>query len=90
VRCDVGIAERTERLLIGLTSAGLSGLGVPYVLAIGLWVLAVLSAVTFGQRVLAVHAATRPGQAAVTAPGTAEQGTADQGGTSPPPAGGTR
>jgi CDP-diacylglycerol---glycerol-3-phosphate 3-phosphatidyltransferase len=90
VRCDVGIAERTERLLIGLTSAGLSGLGVPYVLAIGLWVLAVLSAVTFGQRVLAVHAATRPGQAAVTAPGATEQGTADQGGTSPPPAGGAR
>ena len=73
VRCDVGIAERTERLLIGLTSAGLSGLGVPYVLAIGLWVLAVLSAVTFGQRVLAVHAATRPGQAAGTAPGAVER-----------------
>jgi len=90
VRCDVGIAERTERLLIGLTSAGLSGLGVPYVLAIGLWVLAVLSAVTFGQRVLAVRAATRPGQAAVTAPGTAEPGTAEQSGTSPPPAGGAR
>ena len=54
-RCDVGIAERTERLLIGLVAAGLSGLGVPYVLPIGLWVLAVLSAVTFGQRVLAVR-----------------------------------
>src|SRR6266516_6863447 len=90
VRCDVGIAERTERLVIGLTSAGLSGLGVPYVLAIGLWVLAVLSAVTFGQRVLAVHAATRPGQAAGTAPGTAEHGTGGQSGTSQPPAGGTR
>lgn len=90
VRCDVGIAERTERLLIGLTSAGLSGLGVPYVLAIGLWVLAVLSAVTFGQRVLAVRAATRPGQAAGTAPATAEPGTAEQSGTSPPPAGGAR
>ena len=60
LRCDVGIAERSERLLIGLVSAGLSGLGVPYVLAIGLWALAVLSAVTFGQRVLAVHAAARP------------------------------
>jgi CDP-diacylglycerol---glycerol-3-phosphate 3-phosphatidyltransferase len=90
VRCDVGIAERTERLLIGLTSAGLSGLGVPYVLAIGLWVLAVLSAVTFGQRVLAVHSATRPGQSAGTVPGTAEQGTAEQSGTSQPPGGGTR
>jgi CDP-diacylglycerol--glycerol-3-phosphate 3-phosphatidyltransferase len=105
LRCDVGIAERSERLLIGLTSAGLAGLGVPYVLAIGLWVLAALSAVTFGQRVLAVHAAIRPGQAAGTAPGPAEQGTAERGtaeqvteeqgtaeqtGTSPPPAGGTR
>src|SRR5262245_63760418 len=90
LRCDVGIAERSERLLIGLTSAGLAGLGVPYVLAIGLWVLAALSAVTFGQRVLAVHAATRPGQAADTAPGTPEQGAAGQSGTSQPPAGGTR
>jgi len=75
------------------------------VLAAGLWVLAALSAVTFGQRVLAVHAATRQGQAAGTVPGTAEQGTAERGtaeqvteeqgtaeqtGTSPPPAGGTR
>jgi CDP-diacylglycerol--glycerol-3-phosphate 3-phosphatidyltransferase len=90
LRCDVGIAERSERLLIALTSAGLAGLGVPYVLAIGLWALAALSAVTFGQRVLAVHAATRPGQAAGIAQDTAEQDTAQQSGTSPPPAGGTR
>jgi CDP-diacylglycerol--glycerol-3-phosphate 3-phosphatidyltransferase len=52
---DVGIAERTERLLIGLVAAGLSGLGVPYVLPIGLWALAALSAFTFGQRVFAVR-----------------------------------
>lgn len=57
IRCDVGIAERTERLLIGLVATGLAGLGVPYVLSIGLWVLAVLSAITFGQRVLAVRKA---------------------------------
>jgi CDP-diacylglycerol--glycerol-3-phosphate 3-phosphatidyltransferase len=55
LRCDVGIAERTERLLIALVAAGLSGLGVPYVLSIGLWVLAVASTITFGQRVLAVR-----------------------------------
>src|SRR5262245_45397531 len=79
LRCDVGIAERSERLLIALTSAGLAGLGVPYVLAIGLWGLAALSTVTFGQRVIAVHAATRAGPAAGTAPGTAGQGTAGQG-----------
>jgi CDP-diacylglycerol---glycerol-3-phosphate 3-phosphatidyltransferase len=85
VRCDVGIAERSERLVIGLTSAGLSGLGVPYVLAAGLWVLAVLSAVTFGQRVHAVHAATRPEHNADPA-----QGDAEQSGKSQPPAGGTR
>ena len=61
-RCDVGIAERSERLLIGLVAAGLSGLGVPYVLAIGLWALAALSAVTFGQRVVAVRQAIMAGE----------------------------
>jgi phosphatidylinositol phosphate synthase len=61
LRCDVGIAERTERLLIGLGAIGLAGLGVPYVLSIGLWILAVLSAFTFGQRVYAVRKAASPG-----------------------------
>jgi CDP-diacylglycerol--glycerol-3-phosphate 3-phosphatidyltransferase len=58
----VGVAERTERLLITLVAIGLTGLGVPYVLAIGLWALAVLSVVTFGQRVAVVRrgAAARP------------------------------
>lgn len=64
-RCDVGIAERSERLLIGLTAAGLAGLGVPYVLAIGLWALAGLSTVTFFQRVLAVRRAIRTGEGKV-------------------------
>jgi CDP-diacylglycerol---glycerol-3-phosphate 3-phosphatidyltransferase len=61
--CDVGIAERTERLVIGLVAIGLSGLGVPYVLSIGLWILAVLSAFTFGQRVYAVRKAAASLQA---------------------------
>ncbi|MBO0823394.1 MAG: CDP-alcohol phosphatidyltransferase family protein [Actinobacteria bacterium] len=51
--CDVGFAERTERLLIALVPTGLSGLGVPYILPIGLWFLAAASAFTFGQRVQA-------------------------------------
>ena len=55
IPCDVGFAERTERMLLALVPAGLTGLGVPYVLPIGLWVLAVLSVVTFGQRVAAVR-----------------------------------
>jgi CDP-diacylglycerol---glycerol-3-phosphate 3-phosphatidyltransferase len=57
LRCDVGLAERSERMLIALVASGLSGLGVPYVLAIGLWLLAAASTFTFGQRVLAVHRA---------------------------------
>jgi CDP-diacylglycerol---glycerol-3-phosphate 3-phosphatidyltransferase len=55
LKCDVGIAERPERMVIGLLAIGLSGLGVPYVLPVGLWLLAALSAFTFGQRVLAVR-----------------------------------
>jgi CDP-diacylglycerol--glycerol-3-phosphate 3-phosphatidyltransferase len=55
--CDVGIAERPERMLTILVASGLYGLGVPYVLPIGLWALAAASAFTFGQRVLAVHQA---------------------------------
>jgi len=68
LRCDVGIAERTERLLIGLVAIGLAGLGVPYVLAIGLWILAVLSAITFGQRVHAVRKAAAAGPPSASAP----------------------
>jgi CDP-diacylglycerol--glycerol-3-phosphate 3-phosphatidyltransferase len=49
--------ERPERMVTGLVASGLSGLGVPYVLPIGLWALAAASAFTFGQRVLAVHQA---------------------------------
>ena len=60
--------------LVGLVSAGLTGLGVPYVLAIGLWALAVLTAVTFGQRVWAVRQpalpATAPPTTAPVTPGS--------------------
>ena len=55
IPCNVGFAERTERMLLALVPAGLTGLGVPYVLPIGLWALAVLSVVTFAQRVAAVR-----------------------------------
>ncbi len=71
IPCDVGVAERTERLIIALLSAGLTGLGVPYVLAIGLWLLAVLSAVTFGQRVWAVRGAGA-GPASSAPPGSGQ------------------
>ncbi len=63
VRADVGVAERSERLVIVLIAAGLTGLGVPFVLAIGLWLLAVGSTITFVQRVLVVRKAVGPGAA---------------------------
>jgi len=63
LRADVGLAERTERLLIALVAAGLDGLGVPYVLPAGLWVLAAASAFTFGQRVAAAYRSSRGSRA---------------------------
>jgi CDP-diacylglycerol--glycerol-3-phosphate 3-phosphatidyltransferase len=55
IPCTVGIAERTERLILALTAIGLHGLGVPFVLAIGLWILFGLSLITAGQRFLVVR-----------------------------------
>lgn len=54
--CDVGIAERPERLIVILVAAGLTGFGVPEGLLVGgLWLLAMLSAVTVVQRLLEVR-----------------------------------
>jgi CDP-diacylglycerol---glycerol-3-phosphate 3-phosphatidyltransferase len=90
IKCDVGIAERTERLLIGLVGIGLSGLGVPYVLSAGLWIVAVLSAITFGQRVYAVRKATTGADSVSSSPvppdtstnGTSPNGTVSNGSVS--------
>ena len=57
IECSGGIAERTERLIIALTAIGFEGLGVPYALAVGMWILLVLAAVTVIQRILIVKAA---------------------------------
>jgi CDP-diacylglycerol--glycerol-3-phosphate 3-phosphatidyltransferase len=75
LNADVGIAERPERMVVALVATGLAGLGVPYVLPAGLWLLAAASAVTFGQRVAAVRASAgkaAAGKAAASAgPGPA-------------------
>ena len=52
--CDVGVVERTERLIIVLVGTGFTGLGIPYSLHVALWVLLAGSAITVAQRVLAV------------------------------------
>ncbi|WP_313548121.1 phosphatidylinositol phosphate synthase [Corynebacterium sp.] len=47
-----GLIERPERLILGLVGIGLEGLGVPYILPICLWVLAVGSCFTVYQRLM--------------------------------------
>jgi CDP-diacylglycerol---glycerol-3-phosphate 3-phosphatidyltransferase len=55
-----GLIERPERLMIVLAGAGLSGLfGLPWLLHVATWVLAVTSLITLGQRVHSVR--TSPG-----------------------------
>lgn len=54
-----GVLERSERLVVVLAGTGLSGLGVPYVMAAALWVVAVGSWVTVLQRIGKVRKATR-------------------------------
>jgi CDP-diacylglycerol---glycerol-3-phosphate 3-phosphatidyltransferase len=53
--CDVGVVERTERLILVLVGTGFTGLGIPYAVHVALWLLLAGSAVTVGQRVLAVR-----------------------------------
>ena len=48
-----GLVERAERLILALLGTGLQGLGVPGALPVALWLLAVGSVVTLGQRLLA-------------------------------------
>ena len=80
LNADVGLIERPERMIIGLTSIGLSGLGIPYVLPIGMWGLATGTALTLYQRMRAVYvdatsqaaAAAVPPQAPATVPSAAQ------------------
>lgn len=53
--CKVGIAERTERLLIAILAAFIYGLGVPYILPAALFFLAALVIFTVYQRLIHVY-----------------------------------
>ncbi len=50
-----GLAARADRLLLILAALALAGFGVPYVLEIGLAVLAVINTITVVQRMLLVR-----------------------------------
>lgn len=63
IECDVGLAERPERLvLVGLGALG-TGLGLGWALPAVLWLLVVLSVVTVGQRISHVYRADRADRA---------------------------
>jgi CDP-diacylglycerol--glycerol-3-phosphate 3-phosphatidyltransferase len=55
IDCDVGLAERTERLIVVGAGAVATGFGVGWALPAALWVLAVLSLFTVAQRVIHVR-----------------------------------
>ncbi|HLU33381.1 MAG TPA: CDP-alcohol phosphatidyltransferase family protein [Natronosporangium sp.] len=57
IDCDVGIAERAERLLVIGIGALVTGLGVGWALPAALWLLAVLSVITVIQRIMHVRRA---------------------------------
>ena len=59
IECNGGLAERSERLIIALVAFGLHGLGVDYAMAIGIWVLAVISIFTMAQRMMIVYKAVK-------------------------------
>lgn len=64
---NVGVSQRADRLVLSLVGTGLSGLGIPYVLPVALWLLAVGSGVTIAQRLATVRRQAR----GLPAPGAA-------------------
>jgi CDP-diacylglycerol--glycerol-3-phosphate 3-phosphatidyltransferase len=90
LNANVGLIERPERVLIALTAIGLSGLGIPYVLPVGMWGLAAGTAFTLYQRMRAVYldAQAQATPAQTVPPGTVPPGTVPPGtvppGTVPP------
>ncbi|WP_030541984.1 phosphatidylinositol phosphate synthase [Streptomyces albus] len=77
-----GLVERAERLVITLVAAGLAGLhafgvpGVDVLLPIALWIVALGSAVTLGQRMVTVRREAAEADAAPAPGGAAEGGAA--------------
>ena len=58
IECNGGLAERTDRFIIIFLATWLAGFDVPYILALGVWLLALASLYTVGERLLIVYRAT--------------------------------
>jgi CDP-diacylglycerol--glycerol-3-phosphate 3-phosphatidyltransferase len=73
--CNVGIAERAERLVAVLVLTGLSGIfNAPILRSIALWGLAVATSITVVQRFAEVRRQSRRGDGGVTQPTPAPNG----------------
>ena len=59
LECNGGLAERTERLIITLVALGFAGLGVKYILTIGMWILLIASTITVYQRFMIVYKSSK-------------------------------
>lgn len=59
IECNGGLAERTERLIIAFLAIFLAGFSIDYVLAIGMWVLAIASTYTVFERMVIVYKGSR-------------------------------
>ena len=59
IKCEGGLAERGERVIIILTAYGLHGLGINYAMAVGIWLLALISVFTMIQRMMIVYKAVK-------------------------------
>ncbi|GAB35051.1 phosphatidylinositol phosphate synthase [Gordonia otitidis] len=51
---DGGLIERPDRLIIVLVGAGFTGLGLPWAIHVAMWILAVGSVITVGQRMWSI------------------------------------
>lgn len=63
--CDVGLAERAERLVVIGIGGLATGLGVGWALPAAMWVLAILCLVTVAQRIIHVRRQDQPSQRGV-------------------------
>ena len=77
-----GLIERPERLIIGLVGVGLEGFGVPNILAVSLWLLAVGSIFTVGQRLMKAAAQDNGQRVVANSTGTVVPARGGRGGAS--------
>jgi CDP-diacylglycerol--glycerol-3-phosphate 3-phosphatidyltransferase len=59
IKCNGGLAERTERLIIAFLAIFLAGLSIHYALAVGMWILSIASTYTVIERMVIVYKGSR-------------------------------